>query len=87
MPLTPSEELVAELGRRSFLTLWSEANPISAPGKELCDFLVVCAPDVVIFSVKEITFKDTGDPGTDWTRWRKKAVDGSVRQIVTVQVV
>ena len=81
MPLTPSEQLVADLCRRSFLTLWSEPNPITRPGKELCDLIVVCDPHVLLFSVKEITFKDTGAPQTDWQRWRKKAVDESVKQL------
>jgi hypothetical protein len=81
MPLTPSEVLVSELCRRSFLTLWSEANPITRPGKELCDLLVVCAPDVVIFSVKEIALKDSGSPTVDWQRWRRRAIDDSVKQL------
>jgi hypothetical protein len=81
VPLTASEALVAELCRLSFLTLWSEPNPIVRPGKELCDLLVVCAPHVVIFSVKEITFKDTGNALTDWARWQKKAIDESTKQI------
>jgi SEC-C motif len=81
VPLTPSEALVAELCRKSFLTLWSEPNPIVRPGKELCDLLVVCSPHVVIFSVKEIALKETGDPAKDWSRWHKKAIDESTKQI------
>lgn len=48
MPVTPSEILVTRLARRSFLSLWSESNPLARRGKELCDLLVVCHPDVVI---------------------------------------
>src|SRR5689334_5162503 len=84
MPLTPSEALVAFLCQRSFLSLWSEANPLTHVGKnekELCDLLVVCAPDVVIFSVKEISLKDTGKPEVDWGRWHRKAVEDSVKQL------
>lgn len=81
VPLTPSEELVAALCRRSFLTPWSEPNPLAEAGKELCDLLVVCSPHIVIFSVKEIQLKDTGDPATDWTRWHRKAVEQSAKQI------
>lgn len=81
MPVTPSEALVASLCHRSFLTLWSEANPRSGSGKELCDALVVCGSDVILFSVKEIALKDTGDPNVDWDRWRRKAVKDSVKQI------
>ena len=39
--MTPSEEMVFSLCRKSFLSLWSYANPLRAPGKELCDVLVV----------------------------------------------
>lgn len=81
MPHTPSEALVSELCRKSFLTLWSEANPIARPGKELCDILVVCAPHVVIFSVKEIAFKETDDRRIDWKRWHKKTIENSAKQI------
>lgn len=81
MPLTPSEALVAELCRKSFLTLWSEPNPIARPGKELCDLLVVCDPHVVIISVKEVALKNTANPENDWKRWHKKAIEESSKQI------
>ena len=81
MPFTASEAFVTDLCRLSFLTLWSVPNPIVRPGKELCDLLVVCAPHVIIFSVKEIHFKDTGNTLNDWARWRKKAINESIKQI------
>lgn len=81
MALTPSEGLVEELSRRSFLSLWSETNPIARPGKELCDVLVVCAPDVLVFSVKEIAYRDTGRPEVDEGRWTRAAVEESAKQI------
>ena len=79
--MNKSEEMVYNLCRRSFLSLWSYANPLRKDGKELCDILVICEPDVIIFSVKEIGFKEKGDPSTEWPRWLRKAVDESVRQI------
>ncbi|MEX2153345.1 MAG: hypothetical protein WD825_08400, partial [Gemmatimonadaceae bacterium] len=36
---------------------------------------------MVIFSVKEVALKDTGKPDVDWERWRKKAIDESVKQV------
>lgn len=81
MPLTPSESLVAGLCRSSFLTLWSEPNPVTRPGKELCDLLVVCGPEIVILSVKEVALKDTGAPEIDWTRWQRRAIEDSVKQV------
>jgi len=78
--LTKSEELVYRLCTKSFLSLWSYPNPQGKKGKELCDILVVCDPDVIIFSVKEVEFKDTGDQ-VGLERWRKKAIEESCNQI------
>jgi hypothetical protein len=78
--MTPSEELVYNLCNQSFLSLWSYANPKGKKGKELCDVLVVCDPDIIIFSVKEVEYKDTGD-NVGLERWRKKAIDESCGQI------
>jgi len=78
--MTKSEELVYQLCTKSFLSLWSYPNPTGKNGKELCDILVVCEPDVIIFSVKEIEYKDTGDK-VGWDRWRKKAIEESYNQI------
>ena len=76
-----SEQLVYDICRKSFLSLWSYANPLGKNSKELCDILIVCDPDIIILSVKDIKISDTGDIATDWKRWRKKAIDGSVKQI------
>lgn len=78
--MTKSEELVYKLCTKSFLSLWSYPNPKGKKGKELCGILVVCEPDIIIFSVKEIEFKDTGDK-VGWERWRKKAIEESCNQI------
>ena len=57
-------------------------NPRKKPhGKELCDVLVVCEPDVIIFSVKQIRLTDSGDLEIDAQRWRRRAVDESCKQI------
>lgn len=78
--LTPSEALVSRLSASSFLKLWTHPNPVGKGGKELCDCLVICGPDIIIFSVKEIEYRDTGDK-TGWERWQKAAIDKSVKQI------
>jgi hypothetical protein len=65
----------------SFLSLWSHANPRGKPGKELCDILVVCGPDVIIFSVKAIDVSSAKDPVVALLRWRKKAIEQSASQI------
>lgn len=79
--MTPSEELVLQLCTKSFFSLWSYARPRGKKGKELCDVLVVCDPNVVIFSVKEVHAKTGGSTATNWDRWRREAIDASVKQI------
>ena len=78
--LTPSECLVNDLSTSSFMRLWTHPNPVGKGGKELCDCLVVCGPHIIIISVKEIEFRDTGDT-VGWERWQKAAIDKSVQQI------
>lgn len=75
-----SEELVASLCGRSFLSLWTHPNPTGKKGKELCDCLIVCSSHVVIISVKECFYKDTGNK-TGWDRWTKVAIKKSAAQI------
>lgn len=78
--LTPSERLVNELSVNSFLKAWTHPNPIGKKGKELCDCLIICAEHVIIISVKEIQYKDTGDH-IGYERWTKKAIQESAEQI------
>lgn len=42
--------------------------------------LMVCGPHIVIISVKENEYKDTGDK-TGWERWQKAAIEKSASQI------
>ena len=78
--LTPSERFVAQLCRQSFLRLWTHPNPKGKKGKELCDCLVVCGSHVIIISVKENEYKETGD-SIGWERWNKAAIEKSASQI------
>jgi hypothetical protein len=78
--LTPSERLVADLCHRSFLRLWTHPNPKGKKGKELCDCLIVCDRHLVIISVKDCAYRDTGNI-TGWERWKKKAIEESMSQI------
>ncbi|GAW96683.1 MULTISPECIES: hypothetical protein [Colwellia] len=78
--LTESEKFVASISERAFLTLWTHPNPVGKKGKELCDCLIVCGNHIVIISVKDIKYKDTGDKA-GWNRWTKSAIDKSASQI------
>lgn len=79
--ITRSERFVSELCSRSFLRLWTHPNPKGKKGKELCDCLVVCGSHIVIISVKECKYRETGDI-TGWERWIRDALDKSYAQIV-----
>lgn len=77
-----SEEFVYRVCKKSFLSLWSYANPQGKdPRKELCDILVVCEPDIIIVSVKEIKITGSGDAEVELNRWIKRAIDASCAQV------
>lgn len=86
---TASERFLNDLGRRSFLSLWSYPNPYRnqkagkqhSIGKELCDFLVVFGDRVIIFSDKQCNYRDSGNVLVDWQRWYKRGILASVKQI------
>jgi hypothetical protein len=82
MPLNATEQFVYDICQSSFLSLWSYANPQGeSAGKELCDVLVICDPDVIIFSVKEINVVANTDSQVQFERWTRKAIDASARQL------
>lgn len=77
---TASEQLLAEMADHTFLDLWSWPNVFGEPGKELCDLLVVCGDDVLIFSDKDIKWPD-GELPVAWKRWYRRAIGKSADQI------
>ena len=79
--ITPSEQYLSRLCERSFLSLWSYPNLYSEKGKELCDLLVICGDDLIIFSDKNCGFPNTGNLTLDWSRWFRKAVSKSASQV------
>lgn len=79
-PLTPSEQFTHDLCTQSFLAPWCYNNPIGKKGKELCDVLGVCDPDIVVFSVKDVGLADE-DNHVHRKRWLREAVDASLRQL------
>lgn len=79
--LTPTEELLTQLGERSFLRFWSHANPYINRKEELCDLLVICGEFVITFSDKNNEYKSTEDQRVGWRRWYKSAVTKSVNQL------
>jgi hypothetical protein len=57
------------------------ANPVGRDqAKELCDYLVVCDPHILIVSVKEVRLVPEPDQ-VKADRWRRKAVDETIKQV------
>lgn len=86
--VTPAEQFLTDLCRKSFLSLWSYANVYNNRGKsnggrgeELCDLLVVFGDHVIIFSDKNCEYPTTSDEQLNWGRWYRKAVKESAQQI------
>lgn len=87
---TASEQYLAALGSRSFLTLWSHANLFTdegrrngkGDGKELCDLLVVFGNHILIFSDKHCQFSEKVDLEVAWPRWYRRAIEKSARQLI-----
>src|SRR5258708_37586657 len=78
---TPTEKNLAAFADKVFLNLWSYPNLFKRDGKELCDVLVVCGDDVLIFSDKNIGWPKGSDFGLSWSRWYRRAIDESTVQI------
>ncbi len=81
MSVNESEERLANLSRRTFLSMWSYQNPFYKEGKELCDVLIVFGQDVIVISDKVISYAEHKDSATAWSRWYRKAVNESVTQL------
>ena len=84
--MTESERYLARIAEISFLNLWSYPNPFrdqklggQGDGKEICDLLVVCGDQIIIFSEKNIPWPN-GDLATAWHRWIKRAVKHAAKQ-------
>lgn len=92
--LNHSEEYLNHLCNETFLSLWSypnifrdqgrtnsKRNYAKGDGKELCDLLVIFDNHIFIFSDKRCEFSNNGDIQVDWSRWYKKAIYNSAKQI------
>jgi hypothetical protein len=80
---TTSEEVLAKYASHAFFKLWSYANVFrdQGNGKEVADLIVVFDHHVLLFSDKHIEFQ-SGELTTAWTRWKRRAVEKSILQVV-----
>ena len=86
---TPAERALTALARHTFLSLWSYPNVVRDEhvasghviGKEIVDLLVVFENNIVLFSDKDCAFPSSGNLDTDWSRWYRKAIAKSAKQL------
>lgn len=78
---TSTERNLAAVADKIFLNLWTYPNLFKSDGKELCDLLVVCGDDVLVFSDKNIAWQKNDDFHLSWSRWYRRAVEESAIQI------
>lgn len=93
---TETERKLSEICNKTFLKLWTwtslyndEGIKKNKKGNEICDLLVYYSNTIVIFSDKEVVYTEQvekhlpEEDGTSiaWKRWKRRAVDSSVKQI------
>ncbi len=86
---TKEEQYLHSLGGRSFLQFWSWPNLFRdqgdvtkhGDGKEICDLIVVFDNDIILFSDKKIKFNLEKDVDIAWSRWARKAIGESAKQL------
>ncbi len=84
---TSAERYLNRLAEQSFLSLWSYPRVFRDQGlssgapKEVCDLLVVFEDHLIIFSDKAVEYPDSGDRRRDWSRWFRRAVLQSAKQL------
>lgn len=78
--VTPTEQLLAEFGERSFLKLWTYPNPYKDDGKELCDLIAVFGDTVFIFFDRNAGLNPASakTPKVAWERWKRRAIDAQI---------
>jgi hypothetical protein len=78
---TPTEQYLSHLCDKTFLGLWSYANPYKADGKELCDLIAAFENHVFLFFDRESRKFDRvdADVALTWRRWKKEAIANQIR--------
>lgn len=76
-----TEKILSQICDNTFLKLWVYPNPYKKKADELCDVLVLFESHIFIFSVKDITFNPDKEIKVAWNRWKRKAIDASIKQL------
>ena len=76
-----SEIKLTQLCESTFLKLWTYSNVFKEKGVELCDAIAIFENNVFLFSDKAIKFAENKSLDVAWSRWKRKAVDKSYKQL------
>jgi hypothetical protein len=76
-----TEKILSQICDNTFLRLWVYPNPYKKKADELCDVLVLFENHIFIFSVKDITFNTDKEIKVAWNRWKRRAIDASIKQL------
>ena len=80
--ITDTERLLADLCNRSFLRLWSYANPYKDDGHEFCDVLAVFENHAFIFfdRAKQLpSLQELEQPEVQWERWKRVVIEAQTK--------
>lgn len=88
-PVNESEKKLSSLLNQNFFNLWSHIGIWrkegikngKGQGTEVCDGVVVFGNKVLIFSDKNISFNYEKPLDTAWSRWFKKSITESIKQL------
>jgi hypothetical protein len=86
---TEDEKMLSAFGRASFLQMWTWPNLFrdqgktssGSDGKEICDLIVVFGSNIILFSDKRIVFNLDKTLEVAWSRWARRAVHDSFKQL------
>src|SRR6195256_909888 len=78
---TPTEQYLSHLCDKTFLGLWSYANPFKADGKELCDLIAIFENHVFLFFDRESRKFDRAGAEVEltWERFEKETITKQIR--------
>lgn len=87
---TDGEAFLNALAKNTFLTFWSWPNLFrdqgdccrGGVGKEICDLIVIFGNDIILFSDKRIGFSRDKESSVAWSRWARKAIASSHKQLL-----
>ncbi|RVU17506.1 YecA family protein [Methylobacterium oryzihabitans] len=80
--VTATEHLLYNLCLKSFLRLWSYANPFKDDGNEFCDVIAVFDRHVFIFFDRYKYLPDlteVDNPRVSWDRWKRRAIESQIK--------